>query len=129
MGRRRYTVKADKLREKRNHPPEGEPWVWLTRELLESAAWRTAPINTRRVVERLIIEHMAHAGTDNGDLVCTYRDFERFGIRHPSVKPAVDDAVNRGLVLITQNGKASPGQDRWPARYALGWLPLYDGTA
>ncbi len=45
-----------KLREKRNRPPEGEPWIWLTRELIESEAWHSAPINTRRVVERLIIE-------------------------------------------------------------------------
>ena len=57
----RPTVMKKKLLYKRNHPPAGEPWVWLTRELLESDAWRGASINARRVVERLIIEHMQHA--------------------------------------------------------------------
>lgn len=28
-------------------------------DMLESDAWRTAPINTRRVIERLMLEHMA----------------------------------------------------------------------
>ena len=80
MPRRKYTVQADKLRHKRNHPPPDQPCVWFTREMLESEAWSTAPINTRRLVERIILEHMAHAGTENGRLICTYRDFERHGI-------------------------------------------------
>jgi hypothetical protein len=45
------TIKAEKLKRKRNRPPG--PFVWLTKELLESEAWITAPINTRRVVDRL----------------------------------------------------------------------------
>ena len=118
-----------KLRDKRNRPPDGEPWVWFTRELIESDAWRSAPINTRRVVDRLMLEHMAHAGTMNGKLICTYRDFEKFGIRHQSVKPAISDAVQRGLIIVTEKGKASAGPVRWPSRYALGWLPTHDGAA
>jgi hypothetical protein len=129
MARRRYTVMADKLRQKRNRPPSDQPWVWLTRELLESDAWSTAPINTRRLVERLMLEHMAHAGTENGRLVRTYRDFEKFGIRHQSVGAAIADAADRGLILVTHRGRASAGQDRWPSRYALGWLPTHDGAS
>ena len=34
-------------------PAAGEPWVWLTRELLRSDAWRSLGINGRRVVDFL----------------------------------------------------------------------------
>ena len=129
MPRRKYTVQADKLRHKRNHPPPDQPWVWFTREMLESEAWSTAPINTRRLVERIILEHMAHAGTENGRLICTYRDFERHGIGKRHIAGAVEDAASRGLIVVTEKGKASSGINRWPSRYALGWLPLHNGAA
>jgi hypothetical protein len=119
-----------KLREKRNHPPPNAPWVWLSRDLLESDAWRTAPINTRRVVDRLMLEHMAHAGTMNGKLVCTYDDFEKWGVgQQGRVAQAIRDAVERGLVVVTEKGKASSGERRWPNKYALGWFPTHDGAA
>ena len=117
-----------KLREKRNRPPDG-PWIWLTRDFLESDAWRTAPINTRRVVERIMLEHMAHAGTMNGRLIVTYNDFEKFGIRRHALANAIADAKARGLIIVTQPGRRSAGTGRWPARYALGWLPGHDGSA
>ena len=118
-----------KLREKRNHPPQNEPWVWLSREILESEAWRSAPINTRRLVERLMLEHMAHAGTMNGKLVCTYADFEKWGVWRRRLRLTIRDAVDRGLVVVTQKGRASAGENRWPNKYALGWLPLHDGAS
>jgi hypothetical protein len=127
--RKRHTIQADKLWHKRNRPPQDEPWCWFPRSLLESDAWRSAPINTRRVVDRLLLEHMAHAGTMNGQLICTYKDFEKAGIRHESLITAIQDAGARGLISITQKGRASTGEDRWPSKYALGWLPTHDGVA
>ena len=118
-----------KLREKRNRPPEGEPFVWFTRELLESDAWRTAPINTRRFVERLILEHMAHAGSENGNLVCTFDDCVAWGILRKYVREAQADAIRRGLVYQSVQGKASPGAGRRPSVFGIGWLPRHDGGA
>jgi hypothetical protein len=118
-----------RLREKRNHPPPGEPWVWLTREILESEAWRSLSRAARLVIDRVILEHMAHAGTENGNLIVTYHDFEKFGIRRGSLKAAISDAVAHGLIIVTEKGRASVGPDRWPSKYALGWLPLRDGSA
>jgi hypothetical protein len=117
-----------KLREKRNRPPDGEPWVWLTRELLESDAWRSMSRAARLVVDRVMVEHMAHAGTENGNLVVTYADFVKFGVRRESLPGAIADAAARGLITVTEKGRASTGPDRWPSRYALGWLPLFDGA-
>jgi hypothetical protein len=129
MARRGGSIAAIKLREKRNHPPEGEPWVWLTREMIESDAWRTASIQVRQVVDRVMLEHMAHAGTENGNLAVTWSDFEKAGVRYKTIKLAIEDACARGLITLTVKGRASVGQDRWPARYALGWLPLCNGSA
>jgi hypothetical protein len=130
MSARGSSRKADKLREKRNRPPQGEPWAWLSRELIESDAWRTALINTRKVVDRLMLEHMAHGGTENGNLVVTYDDFMQSGFtRRATISAAIKDAHRRGLIDITRHGKASAGLDRWPSRYALGWLPHSDGGA
>jgi hypothetical protein len=125
MGSKPHHVK---LRETRNRPPDGEPWVWLTRELLESDAWRSMSRAARLVVERVMIEHMAHAGTENGNLIVTYTDFVKFGVRRESLPTAIADAAARGFITITEKGRASTGVDRWPSRYALGWLPLFDGS-
>ena len=126
MGSKPHHVK---LRETRNRPPNGEPWVWLTRELLESDAWRSMSRAARLVVDRVLIEHMAHAGTANGDLIVTYADFVKFGVRRESLPAAIADAGARGLIIITEKGRASTGPDRWPSKYAVGWLPLKDGAA
>ena len=50
-------------------PPKGEPWVWLTRDLLRSQAWRGLGINARRLVDFLLIEYMNHGGKRNGHLL------------------------------------------------------------
>jgi hypothetical protein len=118
-----------KLREKRSRPPEGEPWVWFTRKLIESDAWQTAPINTRRFVEQLILEHMAHAGTENGKLICTARQCVERGIGGMGeVTKAQRDAIRRGLVYVGEKGFCSPGRGRRPHRFGLGWLPGSDGS-
>jgi hypothetical protein len=122
------SIKSIRLREARNRPPADEPWVWFTREMLESEAWSSLSRAARRVIDRVIIEHMAHAGTENGNLAVTYSDFVKYGIRLKSLKTAISEAAAKGFIIITQKGKASVGPDRWPTRYALGWLPLTDGA-
>ena len=53
-------------------PPPGEPWVWHTRELITSDAWRSQSITCRRFIELLELDHMNHAGTENGHLMVQY---------------------------------------------------------
>ncbi len=117
-----------RLREKRNHPPKDQPWIWLTRDLLESEAWRSLSHAGMGVVFRVMLEHMAHAGTENGNLVVTYDDFVKFGIRRQSINAAIREAIERGFIIVTVQGRASVGEARWPNRYALTWLPLKDGA-
>jgi hypothetical protein len=97
--------------------------------MIESEAWCSLSLAARRVVDRVVIEHMSHAGTENGNLVVTYKDFVRFGIRRGSLSAAIAEAVATGLLIMTEKGRPSTGPDRWPTHYALGWLPTSDGAS
>ena len=86
--------------------------------MMESEAWRALNLPARKLIDRLLIEHMAHAGTQNGNLVVLYDDFAAFGIRRQSVKGAIDLAVSLGFVkVIIEGGRKKP------SIYALTWLP------
>jgi hypothetical protein len=113
------SIKSVRLRKERNRPPPDEPWIWLSREMLESEAWRLLPAAAKMVVFRIAIEHMHHAGTENGNLAVTYDDFVQYGVRRNSIRQAVEHAVQHGFTVITERGRRSIGADRWPTRYAL----------
>jgi hypothetical protein len=114
--------------EKSNRPPPQEPWVWFTREMMESPAWGAMTAPARRVVDRILIEHMHHAGTENGNLVVTFDNFEVFGVSRRAIKPAIRVAVRLGFIDITFQGVRSHGAARRPSKYGISWLPRDDGT-
>ncbi len=114
--------------ERMNRPPHGEPWVWFTRSMMESPAWRAIPGPARQVVDRIMIEHMLHGGTENGNLIVTYDDFEAYGIRRGSTSQAIRQAEALGFVDVIDRGRRSFGSARRPARYGLTWLPRADRT-
>jgi hypothetical protein len=113
-----------KLRDKRNKP--NGPFVWMTRELLESDAWRTADRATRVFVDWLMLEHMAHAGTENGNLIATFGQLTKWGISRGMIHKAQKEAIRRGLVYRTSEGAFNAGH--WPNTFGLGWLPGRDGS-
>jgi hypothetical protein len=108
---------------KKNRPPEGEPWIWLTHEMLASPAWRALSPNGLRVIVRVMIEHMRHAGTENGNLIVTHDDFIDYGIRRNSVADAIKNANASGF-LDSRRGKRSYGKHRRPTVHTLTWLPV-----
>lgn len=99
-------------------PPKGEPWCWLTRELLTSAAWRSLRINGRRFIDFLMLEHMAHAGTENGRLKATYAQLNAFGIPKVKINEAIAEVEGVGLVECKRGGQ------RVATTYTLTWLPI-----
>jgi hypothetical protein len=105
---------------KAQRPPTGEPWVWLTRELLASPAWQSLSINARRFLDFLMIEHMRHAGKANGSLLAPYNQLERFGISRRLIGRAIEETQQLGLVDCRR------GFGRSPSSYALTWLPFGD---
>lgn len=91
-------------------------------DMLESDAWASLSLAARRVLDRLEIEHAHNGGKENGNLVCTYKDFERFGIRRPSIAAAVRQVVAVGLVEVTHRGRGGNAEYRDPSRYRLTYL-------
>ena len=107
---------------KKNRPPAGEAWVWMTRDLVESDAWRSMGINARRFIDFLLIEHMGKAGTQNGKLKAPHRQLEAFGIGRRLIADAIRETELLGLVECRRAGQ------RAPSTYTLTWLPLHDDT-
>ena len=102
-------------------PPQGEPWVWLTRELLMSDAWQTLGISGRRILDRLMLEHMAHAGTENGRLRVSHRQFIRWGVSKNTIAPSIHDLQERGLICFAAS--ETDGTIRGYYKYRLTFLP------
>jgi hypothetical protein len=119
-GRDTY-LPASRRARKAMRPPPDRPWVWLTRELLSSEAWQTLSINERRVIDWLLIEQMNHAGTMNGQLRVSHRQFITWGVTKNKVAPAIHGLQARGLVRITS--AESNGDIRGYYQYRLTFLP------
>jgi len=93
----------------------------LRLDLLASPAWRGQSINCRRLVEFLLIEHMNHAGRENGRLQATYGQLVEWGITRRLIRPAIDEAEQRGLVEIEQGARVNVS-DSHLAAYRLTFL-------
>ena len=119
----RLSGREGKLRK----PPKGEPWVWLTRELLTSEAWRALGVNSRRLIDFLLIEHMNHAGTQNGYLIATKDQLVRFGLSRRLVSDAVRECVFFGLLRVEQLGKFDRNIRR-ATRYRLTFYADMEGA-
>jgi len=110
------------MSDKPSGPPKGEPWVWITRKLFESDAWRSQSINCRRFLDFLMLEHMGHGGKENGNLRAPHRQLEAFGVGARHITAAIREAEELGLVDCHRGGM------RVATRYTLTWLPLHDGA-
>jgi hypothetical protein len=73
-----YSKRAQEM----NRPPKGGSWVWLTMQLIGSAAFRSLSINALRALFRILAEHSNQDGQENGRLKITSRDMEIYGIHH-----------------------------------------------
>lgn len=101
-------------------PPRGQPFACLTLPLLESDAFRTMSNAERKILLRLIIEHLHHGGNENGYLPCTYTNFETFGVRRCSIKRALKGLQERGLIRRVRKGHLVPGcEGGAPSLYRL----------
>jgi hypothetical protein len=50
-------------------------FAWLSREALESPAYRALSLSGHRVLARIQLEQLYHAGKDNGQLPVTFQNF------------------------------------------------------
>lgn len=98
-------------------PPAGEPWTWVTAELLTSASWRALSINGHRLIGFLMIEHMNHAGRENGRLRATHEQLRAYGLTADKIRRAVEECAELGLISFTRGGRWA-GTNR-PSTYRL----------
>jgi hypothetical protein len=94
----------------------------LTRELLESSAWGVLTLVDRKVLDRLCIEHMAHAGTENGNLKCTFSNFEEHGIRRSSIAGSIRRLEALGLIRVVERGRITKAEFKFPSIYRLTFI-------
>ena len=113
---------------KQSAKENGGGYIKLRGEMLRSPAWAALSHAAKQIIERLIVEHIRHAGQLNGRLICTYTDFANFGIRYPSIAPAIRQCVQLGFVEITQRGWRAAVHGR-PAQYRLTFLPTKTAPA
>lgn len=103
-------------------PPGGIPWTWMTVDMLVSDAWRSLSINSRRLIDFLLIEHMNHGGVENGRLVAPYVQLKHFGMSTNLIAKAINDLECRGLLDCERHGM------RIATTYRLTWLPDWQGN-
>ena len=106
----------------RRNKIEGQ-WAWLPREALESPAYRVMSLSGHRILARIQLEHLAHAGKDNGKLPVTFLDFEDYGIHRNAMAPAIREVCALGFARLTQEGWAGNGEWCRPNMFALTHLP------
>ena len=94
---------------------------------MESPVWSALSINGRRILDRLLLEQMAHAGTENGNLIATHDQFKAFGVPANAVRPAIDELVFLGFIRCERGGRWA-GKNT-PSRYRLTWLGDRHGAA
>src|SRR5262249_33091400 len=101
--------------------PSGEPFVMHSRELIASEAWRTRPIHVVRLMDRLEIEHLAHGGTENGNLLLTYDQMVEAGIGRQYCNDAIKEAERRGLVEAKRASYCGAARTA-PTRFGITYL-------
>jgi len=109
-----------------NGPPEGQPWCWMTKTQLACLPMRALGISARRILDALMVEHMAHAGSSNGDLAATFEQLAAWGVTPADVRKGFAELIAAGFVRQTVQGLFAVGR-RVPSRYALTWLPTGSG--
>ena len=105
-----------------------EQFVYYTREMISSPAYRALSLQGRKVLRRLELEHMAHGGQDNGKLPCRYHDFVKYGCRKNGLSAAPIEVGVLGFAPTMSFGTRAYGNVPGKAStFRLTYLPTADG--
>lgn len=108
---------------KNTQPPANQGgWMAITREFLESAAYRSLSVNGRKALDRLIVEHIAHGRSENGKLIVTHDQLFEYGVTFGSIADALEELAYKKLVKMVK-GRAGNGTAH-PTIFTL----TFDGT-
>src|SRR3974377_1516064 len=68
---------------------------------------------------------MAHAGTENGNLITTYDDLLEYGIRdRSSIAQAQREAIALGLVILGNRGRGGNAENREAHKWGLAFVKI-----
>ena len=90
-------------------PPHGKPWVWLTRDMLDSLAFRALSRAGLQMLACLMVEHCNHAGKENARLAVSWDAFEAAGIHRGMIQQTLDEVTRLGFVEIVDRGRRGYG--------------------
>lgn len=99
-----------------------EAFIAHIKEMRESPAWRAIPDTAKRVLERLELEHMRHAGTANGSLKVTFDQFAAAGIRRQSISLALRQLAALGFIEVIVEGYRGQNGFHVPSQYRLTYV-------
>ena len=88
-------------------------------EMMASPAYRVLSLSAHRVLDRISVELAHHGGNDNGKLPVTYEHFMEYGIDRQAIAPAIRELEALGFIEVTQRGRPSAGEFRWPNLFRL----------
>ena len=107
-----------------------EQFVYYTRDMIDSPAYRALSLQARKVLRRLELEHMAHGGQDNGKLPCRYHDFINYGCRKNGLSAALIEVevlgFSKTMTLGTRAFGNIPGK---ASTFLLTYLPTADAPS
>jgi hypothetical protein len=109
-----------------NGPPDGASWIWWTQEMYESFAGRELFKHDAALslVHPIALEHLRHAGKENGRLKITYDDFQEWGISRARIGDAIAIAEVLGFSKRVKRGRASWEDQRESGEFALTWQSI-----
>jgi DNA-binding transcriptional MocR family regulator len=117
---------------RRRQTPYSGTFAGRLLEMLESPAYRALSLSAHRVLSRIEIEFLHHAGTENGRLPVTFDQFAMYGIDRTSVAAAIRELEALGFVEVTERGVAGNAESRRPNLFRLTYRQcegvLSDGT-
>ncbi|WP_287250013.1 hypothetical protein [Mesorhizobium sp.] len=89
----------------------------MTRDFMESDAFRSLSGNAHRALFQILIEHVSHAALCNGRLIVTHTQFIEYGVTGEYVADATGELEFKGIIRV-QRGKAGDGTSH-PNTYRL----------
>jgi hypothetical protein len=96
--------------------------------MLDSPAYRTLSLSAHRAIARIELELCSHGGNDNGQLPVTFEDFEKYGISHNQIAPAIREAEALGFIRVTEHGCGGNAEYGRPNKFYL-TFPFHRGGA
>jgi hypothetical protein len=99
------------------------PFVGKLREMLESPTFMILGLAAQRALFRLEVELLHHGGNDNGKLVVTFDQFEKYGVRRKSIAAALRELEALGFIQIVERGCAGNAGYGKPNVYRLTYRP------